>query len=389
MQSFASEQTCEKLAIYCYYSRPMSFTAGLYGIVWTVKKGKPMAERIKLSVIMPVYNAEKYLNRAIESVLSQTLTELELLVINDQSKDGSLAIMRQWEKRDSRVRVIDKKNEGVSRARNDGLLHARGDYITFVDADDYVEPNAYETTLRYLEEGAAQGPLFSFFDENEQERKEILLPWETGTILTEKEIWEQLIPYMIKVYPEDTIEGNIFGSVWRLVVKREEIRKHQVQFDPDLQIAEDFDFCIHLFAKCSRIAIVNECFYHYIRWGNTAMAVYRKNQFQEGMENQRRLKRFLIEEGKYEQLERRYIGSYLDVCIGSLVNFVRPGGPGLFTKLSELREVVDCIAADSIYEKLNQVPLTKNQKLVMNLIRKTWAVAIFVLTKIRQIKKGR
>ena len=194
---------------------------------------------------------------------------------------------------------------------------------------------------------------------------------------------------MIKVYPEDKIEGNIFGSVWRLVVKREEIRKHQVQFDPDLQIAEDFDFCIHLFAKCSRIAIVNECFYHYIRWGNTAMAVYRKNQFQEGMENQRRLKRFLIEEGKYEQLERRYIGSYLDVCIGSLVNFVRPGGPGLFTKLSELREVVDCIAADSIYEKLNQVPLTKNQKLVMNLIRKKWAVAIFVLTKIRQIKKGR
>lgn len=348
-----------------------------------------MAEQIKLSVIMPVYNAEKYLNRAIGSVLSQTLSELELLVINDQSKDGSLEIMRQWAKKDPRVRVIDKKNEGVSRARNDGLLHAKGEYITFVDADDYVEPKAYETTIKYMEEGAAQAGLFSFFDENEQDRKEILLPWETGTILTEKEIWEQLIPYMIKVYPEDKIEGNIFGSVWRLVVKREEIQKYQVQFDPDLQIAEDFDFCIHLFAKCNRIAIVNECFYHYIRWGSTAMAVYRKNQFREGMENQRRLKQFLIEEGKYEQLERRYIGSYLDVCIGSLVNFVRPGAPGLFTKLRELREVVDCIAEDSIYEKIEQVPLTKNQKLVMNLIHKKWTLAILVLTKIRQIKKGR
>lgn len=346
-----------------------------------------MEKEVIVSVIMPVYNGEKYLEQAIESVLFQKIEDMELIVINDESQDSTDDILKKWETRDSRVRVIRKKKEGVSVARNTGIAAAKGKYITFVDADDYLEEGAYKKVIKKLEDTNSQAAMFGFFDQTEDQKTDIPLPWDTGTVLSGERIWGELIPYMIKVFPEDPLQGNLFGSVWRIVVRRDAILTSEVKFNPELQIAEDFDFCLHLFRRLSSLVIVNECLYHYMRWGNTTMAVYRKNHFQEGRENQLRLKQFLQQEGYYEELKQRYVGSYVDMCIGSLVNFVRPGAPHLLQKVRELREVVNQIAEDEIYETVDCIPLTKNQKLVLQLIRhkKVWTILLF--TKIRQMKK--
>ena len=345
-------------------------------------------EEIKLSIILPVYNAEAYLDRAIESILGQTLKEIEIIAVQDGSKDNSLALLRKWEGKDSRIRILNKENEGVSAARNDGIKLAKGEYITFVDADDYLEQDSYQKIIQVMEEGQAEASLFGYFSENEKEKEEVYLPWDTRSVLTKNEIWEQLIPYMIKVYPEDGLNGNIFGSVWRICVKREKLLEHGILFDSQLAIAEDFDFCIRLYSRLNRIAVINECLYHYIRWDSTVLAVYRKEQFEEGRKNQIRLKAFLEKEGQYEKLERRYLGSYLDVCIGSLVNYVRPGAPEYKQKIKELREVVEQIAKDDIYHHLGQVPLSRNQKLVLWLIHKKCVHLILLFTKVRQRRKG-
>lgn len=347
-----------------------------------------MTEEIKLSVIVPIYNGEAYVDRAMKCLLSQTLKEIEVVVVNDGSSDGSLKKLKEWEAKDPRVTLLDKENEGVSIARNTAMSEAKGKYITFLDVDDYVEENAYEILTNCMEKEKAQASLCSFFSESETEKEEVLLPWKTGTVLTQKEIWDQLIPWMIKVYPEDGVSSNIFGSVWRLCVKREAWIKSGVTFDPTLRIAEDFDFCIRLYNCLERIVIVTDPLYHYIRWDNTTLAVYRKNQFQEGIDNQLRLKKFLEEEGKYEALKKRFVGSYIDVCIGSLVNFVRPGAPAKKQVLIELRQVIDQIREDGIYEELSLVPLTRNQKLVLGLIKRKQVRLILLLTKVRQARKG-
>ena len=348
-----------------------------------------MSREVLLSVIVPVYNGEAYIDRAMEGILTQTLQSLEVVAVNDGSKDGSLEKLREWEKKDSRVQVIDQENRGVSTARNVAMRMANGTYMTFLDIDDYLERDAYEKLVAQLEEKNAQAALCSFFSENATEKEEVLLPWKTGTVLGKKEIWEQLIPWMIKVYPEDGIGSNIYGSVWRLCVKRQAWQESGVTFDKTLAIAEDFDFCIRLYNKLDCIVIVTDPLYHYIRWDNTTLSVYRKNQFQEGIENQLRLKAFLEQVGKYEQLKFRFIGSYVDVCIGSLVNFVRPGAPPKSQVLKELREVVNKIAEDGIYEQLELVPLTKNQKLVLKLIKWKQVRLILLFTKLRQKKKGK
>lgn len=343
---------------------------------------------VKISVIMPVYNGEAYIDRAIEGVLSQSMQDIEIIAVNDGSKDKSLAKLKVWEEKDSRITIIDKVNEGVSIARNRAMEAAKGKYLVFLDVDDYLEPDAYEKMLNAMEQSEAQAGLCSFFAESKEEKEEVLLPWNTGTVLGKMEIWEQLIPWMIKVFPEDGISGNIFGSVWRLCVEKEAWIASGVKFDPKLRIAEDFDFCIRLYSTLDKIVVVKEPLYHYIRWDNTTLAVYRKNQFQEGIDNQMRLKAFLEEQGQYEALKRRFVGSYVDVCIGSLVNFERPGAPPKAQVLKELRQVVDRIATDGIYRELSLIPLTRNQKIVLYLIKKKQVRLIRLFTKIRQRRKG-
>jgi len=114
-----------------------------------------------ISVIIPVYNVEAYLRECLDSVLGQTLRDIEVICVNDGSKDGSLGILRDYEANDSRLRVIDKRNEGVSVARNTGLDAARGEFILFVDADDIADRELCEKTYR---KAAAEGLDLVVFD---------------------------------------------------------------------------------------------------------------------------------------------------------------------------------------------------------------------------------
>ncbi len=116
------------------------------------KKNPGLIEDINMiSVVIPVYNKEEYLRRCIDSVLGQSYADLELLLVDDGSVDGSLAICREYEKKDSRVRVFEKENGGASSARNMGIREAAGEYIGFVDGDDWIEKDMYENLLRALE----------------------------------------------------------------------------------------------------------------------------------------------------------------------------------------------------------------------------------------------
>ncbi len=105
-----------------------------------------------ITIIIPVYNAERYLCRCVNSVLSQTYTKWECILVNDGSKDKSLQLCQSFARMDARVYVVDKKNEGVDKARFDGLANAKGDYVAFVDADDWLEKNALEELLKPMVE---------------------------------------------------------------------------------------------------------------------------------------------------------------------------------------------------------------------------------------------
>jgi glycosyltransferase involved in cell wall biosynthesis len=99
---------------------------------------------IKVSVIIPVYNVEKYIKKSLESVMNQTLKEIEIICVNDGTKDNSRKIIEEYAQKDERIKIIDKENGGLSSARNAGMEIARGEYLGFVDSDDWIEETMYE-----------------------------------------------------------------------------------------------------------------------------------------------------------------------------------------------------------------------------------------------------
>lgn len=108
----------------------------------------------KISIIVPVYNVEDYLAECIESIIKQTYADIEILLVDDGSKDGSLAICREYEQKDARIRVLTKINGGLSDARNFGMAHATGDYYMFLDSDDTITPDACEVLYELIDAGA-------------------------------------------------------------------------------------------------------------------------------------------------------------------------------------------------------------------------------------------
>lgn len=109
----------------------------------------------EISVIVPVYNTEKYLDRCIRSIINQTFSDFELILVDDGSKDNSGFICDEWEKKDSRIKVIHQKNAGAGAARNAGLRVAKGEYIGFIDSDDWIEPQMYEVMYNAIEKYSA------------------------------------------------------------------------------------------------------------------------------------------------------------------------------------------------------------------------------------------
>lgn len=352
-----------------------------------------MDDEILVSVIMPVYNAKKWLDRSIASLLNQTIRNTEIIIINDGSVDGSEYVLEKWQAADRCIRYVNRENKGVSATRNEGIRLARGKYICFADADDYVESDMLRQMTSTLERTGAPCAICNYYEEDENEsRKQVLLPWTNNQVLDRQMIADELIPFMIKVLDGDKkkyplMTNNIMGTVWRICASRQFLIDNRIYFDENMTIAEDFNFCINLFQKANLVATVDSCLYHYIRWNSTTMAVYRQDQFNVGIKNQYILMNQLKEWGMYERLKERFFGSYIDEVLSAPFNFTRPGAPGFFKSIHLLRKITKSLDDDAVLKKAC-INLTFNQRAAMFLIKHHMAFTLYILTVLRSSKNG-
>lgn len=206
----------------------------------------------QISVIVPVYNAEKYLRRCVDSILTQTFTDFELLLIDDGSKDKSGKICDEYANRDHRVKVFHKENGGVSSARNVGLDNAIGEWIAFVDSDDWVENDFLRNFINEYsgEELLSQG----FISPNwEGMGKKIV------TQQTRKYNKDEISLFIIDLYGSSQL-----GYIWCKLFKREIIKKHSIRFTPEFTIREDMAFVCKYCTYVSSISNISDCAYNYV-----------------------------------------------------------------------------------------------------------------------------
>jgi glycosyltransferase involved in cell wall biosynthesis len=188
-----------------------------------------------ISIIMPVYGVEKYIATAIESVLAQTYPDWELIVVNDGTKDNSRAIALQYAATDSRIKVCDKENGGLSDARNFGLNIAKGQYVHFFDSDDRIAPDFYEQMLKPFIDNSALDFIVSGYN-----KENFLVNGKTSYEIFR--IDESLAPYKL--------ESQYFNYAWNKLFNRDFIERHGLRFEYGLKLIEDIEFMSRVVA-CS------------------------------------------------------------------------------------------------------------------------------------------
>ena len=235
-----------------------------------------------ISVIVPVYNAEPYLQRCLESILSQTNNNIEVLLVDDGSTDESGAICDMFAVKDSRVRVIHQANGGTSSARNSGLDAARGSWIGFVDADDWIEPQMYE---RLLHAGLGSGKHLvscGYFEQRQNgERNYINIPG-NYTNLPDWSAPEELTGMESLAYALRT--RYFSGSVCTVLFDRTVLDGKQgdpyipLRLDTKLYNNEDVEFLIRVLTRANGVAIVPEAFYCYYQGSVSASRTFTARQ---------------------------------------------------------------------------------------------------------------
>lgn len=189
---------------------------------------------LKVSVIVPVFNAEKYLYRCIKSLINQTLNECEFIFIDDGSTDNSLSILKEYKSLDARIKVISQENCGVSKARNIGIENSSGEYLGFVDADDWVEPEMFELLYGASQKHNCDMAFCNYKYKLNGINGMIKYPFDKDIELDRNYIIQKLIPYII-------INGT-FNTVCTKLFKRSVVKKENILFPENVILGEDMAF---------------------------------------------------------------------------------------------------------------------------------------------------
>lgn len=212
----------------------------------------------KISVIIPIYNSEKYLKRCLDSVINQTYKNLEIICVNDGSKDNSLQILQEYAQKDNRIIIIDKENAGVSAARNDGIRKATGEYIGFVDSDDWIELDMYEKMYKALKKYNTDIVRISYYKNDTFENT---VPIYNLPEYVNKKLSRGNYDYDNELV-SSIVKENIPSFLCLLLVKRNVVKKTNL-LDESIVFGEDIIFFLELLDNSNSIYFLDSCLYHY------------------------------------------------------------------------------------------------------------------------------
>lgn len=272
----------------------------------------------KVSIVLPFYNAEKFLSRCIESVLAQTYTDYELILVNDGSVDRSEKIAQDYVKKDSRVQLISKKNTGVSDSRNVGMKKASGEFLMFVDADDWLANTALNKLVLCLLHTGCDLATSAIWNEYTTGSK-VVSGHETGVVTAEEAL--------IALYNDGFLRPVVWGKLYRTA----HLKKHNILFAPNIHYSEDVLFVTKVLIETKNIAYIEEPLYHYFV-DNQTSALHQPNQ---SASNPRYLTKWdaycemeKLLRGKFSpttKVYREFVGSMQEVAAEMQQAYIRNG----------------------------------------------------------------
>lgn len=266
-------------------------------------------DKPKISIIVPVYNVEKYLDKCVQSLIGQTLKEIEIILVDDGSPDGCPAMCDEYAKKDNRIKVIHKNNGGLSSARNAGLELLRGEYYMFVDSDDWLDLETCEVTYWYVKQSQADCLMFSYVKEfaNHSVTNHIFeqdfFVWEGHEV---KQNFHRRLFGLIGEELRKPQDADLIVSACMQLFKTEKFKS--VQFEDTQKIGtEDCWYQILLYETCERFVYIDKPFYHYLRINESSLTTkYNPNLFARWQNMFDYMEKYILEHNKGKEYETAF-----------------------------------------------------------------------------------
>ena len=341
-----------------------------------------------ITVIIPVYNVEKYLSRCVLSVINQTYKNLEIILVDDASPDNCPQICDDFAKKDSRIKVIHKQNEGLGLSRNAGLNVAGGEYVTFIDSDDFITENHIENLYNCIKKHSADAVIGAHTIVSANGAKtEKSLNLNEGAY-EEREIINQIVLPLIGTAPEYYNDIQINASCCMNLYNLNLIRKYNLMFISERQaVGEDLFFNLNFFTKSKRVAAINETGYCYFENINSISRKYTPERLERTVGFYNLLCETAKNIGIFDAAKSRIHRSFLMKIRVLMLLIVNSD----LTKKAKKREIKNILNHNLVVRILSEYPLNKfifSMRVFLKLMKRKNTLLVYWLLSFRKTAKS-
>lgn len=337
-----------------------------------------------ISIVLPIYNVERYLDRCIRSIVNQSYRNLEIILVDDGSSDQCPQLCEEWANKDKRIKVIHKENAGLGMARNTGIEYATGKYICFFDSDDYVALDAVEKAYTFIKKYNAEIVLFGFCNVGSDGKTgKCIIPQTEKEIYEGESVQEYVLPNLIAPNPTTGVRTNLWMSAWACMYSMDAIQREKWRFVSERQyISEDVYSLLYLYKDLKSAAILPEALYFYCENGVSLTHIYRKDRYEKNKYCYDSCQEVCKELGYNQDVKDRLAFQYVSNIIGALKILVTSGN-SRDEQLSNLKDIV----ADAHFQRvLNQMNISKetfNRKCLFAAMRRKMFRIVYMLVRFK------
>lgn len=326
-----------------------------------------------VTIVVPVYNTEKYLCRCLSSIVQQTYQNIEILLIDDGATDRCPQICEEWAQKDGRIKVIHKKNAGLGMARNTGIENAEGEYICFFDSDDYIDSETIEKSYHLASSAKADVVCFGYHKVSKQGKiVKSFIPQMPKDQYEGDEIYSLFLPELIQNNPENEKRTNLHMSAWASLYSMENINRTGWRFVSEREIiSEDYYSLLYFYKDVKKVAVLEHACYFYCENEGSLTHTYKKDRYA-------RIRHYYLEALKVcedlqygEEVKKRLCYTYFANTFGALKQIMASD-----SVYKEKRHLVKEIVTDTTCEQV--LGKIKNDKLPF-----TWKVFLRAMYKKR------
>lgn len=340
-----------------------------------------------VSIIVPIYNTQKYIRTCVESLCTQTLRNIEVILVNDGSTDDCPNIIEELAKQDSRIKAIHKKNGGLFSARNEGLKHATGKYIGFVDSDDWVDKTMLDKLFNKAEKYSCEIVRCGYYNylDGEAIQKDFN-PIREG-LYTHEQIINDIIPSMLGKSPKiQNKNDTVFGSVCLCIFLKEFMDNNNLRFD-NTKMYEDVIFCINSFVLATSVVCFNEPLYYYRSNNSSLQNSYNPNKWDIGLYLYNKKKHFVKEHNLLNDCSDRVALNLISIARMAIVNECVPANKnGYKSKIMNIKVICNHEEVRHSINSIYKFRLGKRFRLTVFLMKFKLVYIIYAIYKLRYWK---